>query len=95
MPDMILPAPCASSSLLVGVTLLSGSKRSVASTQSKVSKLATKAMVAAVIHTSTRQNASILGNTMSDSNPPLWPITGTETRLPGSTAHAPSPNDIT
>ena len=50
-PDTILPAPCASNSLLVGVTFLWGSNLSVASTQSKVSKLATKAIVKAVTQT--------------------------------------------
>ena len=48
IPEMIFPAPWANNSRLVGVTLFSGSSLSVASTQSNVSKLATKAIVNAV-----------------------------------------------
>ena len=47
-PDTILPAPCATSSLLVGVTLFRGSNLSVASTHNNVSRLATRAIVKAV-----------------------------------------------
>ena len=51
-PEIIFPAPCAKSSLLVGVTFLFGSSLSVASTQSRVSRLATKAKVNATIQIS-------------------------------------------
>ena len=47
-PERIFPVPCANSSLLVGVTFLSGSILSVASTHNNVSKLATNAIVNAV-----------------------------------------------
>ena len=46
----MLPAPCAKSSRLVGVTRFSGSNLSVASTHNNVSKLATNAIVKAVTH---------------------------------------------
>ncbi len=51
-PENIFPAPCAISSLFVGVTRFAGSSLSVASTHNKVSKLATNASVKAVIQTS-------------------------------------------
>ena len=51
-PDIIFPEPCAINSRLVGVTLFSGSNLSVASTQSNVSRLATRAIVNAVIQIS-------------------------------------------
>ena len=52
IPDIMLPAPWARSSRLVGVTFLCGSNLSVASTHRRVSRLATKAIVNATIHTS-------------------------------------------
>src|SRR5690606_5565061 len=52
-PEIMFPVPCANNSLLVGVTFLSGSSLSDASTHNKVSKLATRAMVNAVTQTST------------------------------------------
>ena len=63
-PDKILPTPWAHNSLLAGVTRFLGSRRSVASRHNKVSRLATRAIVAAVIHTSRRPNASIFGKTI-------------------------------
>ena len=51
-PEIMLPVPCANNSLLVGVTFLSGSNLSEASTLNNVSKLATKAIVNATTHTS-------------------------------------------
>jgi len=51
-PERIFPVPWASNSLLVGVTRLIGSNLSVASTHKSVSKLATKAIVNAVIQIS-------------------------------------------
>ena len=44
-PDIVFPMPCANNSLLVLVTLLSGSKLSTASTLNKVSKLAIMAII--------------------------------------------------
>ena len=51
-PLIILPIHCAFSSLLVGVTLLSGSSLSTASMPRRVSKLATIARVSAAFQTS-------------------------------------------
>ena len=51
IPEAIFPTPCAINSRFLGVTRFSGSILSVASTHSKVSKLATKAMVKATIQT--------------------------------------------
>ena len=50
-PEITFPNPCAFNSRLVGVILLSGSNLSVASTQSKVSKLPTTAMTIATVQT--------------------------------------------
>ena len=44
-PEIVLPTPCANNSLLVLVTLLSGSKLSTASILNKVSKLAIIAII--------------------------------------------------
>ena len=51
-PEITFPNPCAFNSLFVEVILLYGSILSVASTQSKVSKLATIANTIAIFQTS-------------------------------------------
>ena len=50
-PETMLPAPCASSSRLVGVTRFRGSRRSAASMLSRLSRLAIRANVSAVAQT--------------------------------------------
>ena len=60
-PEKIFPNPCAFNSLLVGVTPLSGSILSVASTLNNVSRLATMASITAIFHTSGLYIALISG----------------------------------
>ena len=76
----MLPTPCAKSSRLVGVLRFSGSMRSVASTQSRVSRLATTAMVMAVTHTAWEPNALQSGKTSRLPTSLREPITWTCTR---------------
>ena len=78
-PDTILPKPCAFNSLLVGVTLLSGSNLSVASTLNKVSKLATMASTIAIFQTSKLLMAEKSGKVNWPKKSPIELGTGTYT----------------
>ncbi len=75
-PEIILPVPCASSSRLVGVTLLSGSILSVASMVSKVSNEATIPKVNATIQTSLLNIPEKSGNDNWLINPEVLSNTG-------------------
>ena len=98
-PDRALPAPWASNSRLVGVTRFRGSNLSAASIDRRDSKLATRAMVSATIHTARSDRPCQLGvfqelnpepsSTLwlcsrTQSEPSIW-STGTSTR-PNTTA---------
>ena len=68
-PETIFPAPCATNSRLVGVTRLSGSILSVASTHNNVSSEATIAIVAPKIQTSPRNKPPKSGVAIISLNP--------------------------
>ena len=85
--ENILPIPCANNSLLVGVTRFKGSILSVASTHNNVSKLATKAIVKAVIQTCGFEIASKLGKRNWAKNEAVSSGTGTLTNKLGDTPH--------
>jgi len=87
-PDSELPTPCATSSRLVGVTRLCGSSLSVASRQSRVSRLPTTAMVAAITQTAPVPSAPQSGEVNCCIASSIEAGVGTSTRWSGSIAMA-------
>ncbi len=79
-PETILPIPCAFNSRLVGVTRLYGSSSSAACMFSNVSRLATIAIVNAVVQTAKLVNAVKSGKVKNDANSGIEPAIGIFTR---------------
>ena len=90
-PEKMLPVPWAISSRLVGVTRRRGSSLSVASTQSSVSRLATRAMVKPVSHTDGMVTALKSGKLNCPMKSSKLSGTGTLTRCSGEMPRPPLP----